>query len=299
MAKADNKDLKEKLKKIIDDARNKQAEKNEDGSKKYNSYEILSSIDINDFVSQKSSGKTQLSYLSWADALHIVRHLYPNFTYKIIDFDTFIEDKNGNLHPAKLPYLYDPVLGYLAQVEVTIENRSEICLLPIYDNSFKAKKSTTWSYRVKKWNDDTKFDEKFVSVADMGDINYAHQRCLVKCLGLHGLGDYLYRGESLPSGTAESEVELLPQYVKDEVGALRDKINNIMLKIQYDTPEDRSKKIYSKKYKDALALKATDRLKQQFESGGCNIEYTKHLINMAMALDIDVGQFIKTTPEVK
>ena len=61
MAKADNKDLKEKLKKIIDDARNKQAEVNEDGNKKYNSYEVLSSIDVNDFV---STNFQKLSYLS-------------------------------------------------------------------------------------------------------------------------------------------------------------------------------------------------------------------------------------------
>lgn len=285
MAKADNKDLKEKLKKIIEDARNKQAEVNSDGSTKYNSYEILSSIDVNDFISKNYK---QLSYLSWADALHIVKHLYPQIKYNIVKHNTFTQDIHGNLHTAILPYMYDHLVGYYVEVEVTIDDRTESCMLPVYDSGYNAKKSTAYVN-----------GKKDVEAVNMGDINYAHQRCLVKCLGLHGLGDYLYRGESLPSGTAESEVELLPQYVKDEVEALRDKINNIMVTIQYATLEDKSKKISTKKYKDVLALKATERLKQQFESGGCNIEYTKHLINMAIALDIDVGQFIKTTPEVK
>lgn len=285
MAKADNKDLKEKLKKIIDDARSKQAEVNADGSKKYNSYEILSSIDVNDFISKNYK---QLSYLSWADALHIVKHLYPQIKYNIVKHNTFTQDIHGNLHATILPYMYDHLVGYYVEVEVTIDDRTESCMLPVYDSGYNAKKATAYVN-----------GKKDVEAINMGDVNYAHQRCLVKCLGLHGLGDYLYRGESLPSGTAESEVELSPQYVRNEVEALRDKINNIMGSIQYDTPEDKLKKISTKQYKDVLALKATDKLKQQFESGGCNIEYTKHLINMAKALDVDVGQFIKTTPEVK
>jgi len=143
----------------------------------------------------------------------------------------------------------------------------------------------------------TKFDTKTVAKATMHDINTAHMRCLAKTIAQCGLACNIYTGDDLPM--TKIDEELAPQYIKDEVEALREEINSGLDEIKYDTPEDKLKKISTKKYKDVLAMKATDKLKKQFESGGCNIEYTKHLINMAMALDIDVGQFIKTTPEVK
>lgn len=285
MAKLDNNNLREKLNKIIEYARKKQAEVNEDGTKKYSSYEILCSIDVNDFISKNFK---KMSYLSWADALHIVRHLYPMIKYQIVRHKTFVQDINGNLHATVLPYFYDPIAGYCVEVEVTIEDRTESCMLPVFDNGHHAKKSISYTLKGKE-----------VEIVNMGDINYAHQRCLVKCLGHHGLGDYLYRGESLPSGTAEVETELTGQYLQEEVISLREKIMQKLIPIKYDTSEDRRKNIISQKHKDVMKLQATAKTKKQFEDGGCNIEYTKHLINMALALNIEVGDYIKHTPESK
>lgn len=278
--KVNNQDLKNKLAKVIEDARAKQAEKNEDGSKKYNAYEILSSIDVNDFISKKESGKTTLSYLSWADGLHIIRHLYPDFSYKICDFQSFIENKNGELIPCIIPYLFDPKVGYLVKVEVTIDNRTESCLLPVYDHAFNAKKSEKWSYKVKNWKDNTQYDIKEVEVADMGDINYAHQRALVKCLALHGLGDYLYRGESLPSGTAEVEPEVLEgQYISEEIESLRSVIN----KTKEANPQ----------IKTTPPSKANIDL---YKNGGDNRGYVTELMAMARQYNINPMEYIKTIP---
>jgi hypothetical protein len=270
--KVNNQDLKIKLTKVIEDARAKQAEKNEDGSKKYNAYEILSSIDVNDFV---STNFQKLSYLSWADALHIAKHLYPDIIYSVCEFDTFIEDKNGNLHPTKLPYLYDPILGYLVKVTVTIEEKAQVCLLPVFDGNHLAKKSVEYGNSKKKNGN--------VEVANMGDINYAHQRALVKCLALHGLGDYLYRGESLPSGTAEVEPELLDgQYISEEIEALR----NAIYKAKESNPQ----------IKSIPPSKANSDL---FKNGGDNTGYVNELMAMARQYGINPMEYIKTLPKNK
>lgn len=87
----------------------------------------------------------------------------------------------------------------------------------------------------------------------------------------------------------------LNSYKKSEVENLRMAINE-----KYKLCDNSIKDSQGLTAKHRIGLLSPhENLKKQFESGGCNIEYTKHLINMAMALDIDVGQFIKTTPEVK
>jgi hypothetical protein len=56
------------------------------------------------------------------------------------------------------------------------------------------------------------------------DINTARMRCLVKCLAMHGLGHYIYAGESLPAPSPELKdkfEELVELVAKDDYWAMR------------------------------------------------------------------------------
>ena len=116
----------------------------------------------------------------------------------------------------------------------------------------------------------------------MDDINYAHQRALVKCLALHGLGDYLYRGESLPSGTAEIEPEELKgQYVKEEIECLRKAIYQ-------KTAENKGQYNPIPPTPDNTAL---------YNNGGDNRGYVSQLMEMARSVQINPMEYINTIPQ--
>lgn len=59
---------------------------------------------------------------------------------------------------------------------------------------------------------------KAISEPDAFAFNTAMQRCLVKCISLHGLGLYIYAGEDLPAG-AENQVSEKLQKEFDNIKA--------------------------------------------------------------------------------
>ena len=166
-------------------------------------FETLNSINVNDRTEKKSTGSTELTYLSWPFAWAEVKKRYPAAVYKIVKFDG-------------LPYVYDPKTGYMVYTIVTINGISHEMWLPVMDGANKAMKAEPYKYLVKdnafKWckkdtdgkyrdkygNEHTEYIEKTCEAATMFDINKTIMRCLVKNLAMFGLGLYIYAGEDLP-----------------------------------------------------------------------------------------------------
>lgn len=146
-----------------------------------NSFKTLSKINVNDMVDKKQTGGTTLTYLSWASAYQIAKQHFPDLSYEV--------ERNPE---TGLPYWYDPLTGYMVFTKVTINRVTHEMWLPVLDATNHAMKSEP--YQVK-----TKYKTLTIQKASMADINRSIMRCLTKCLGMHGLGLYLYQGEDLPS----------------------------------------------------------------------------------------------------
>lgn len=143
-------------------------------------FETLNGINVNGHTEEKVSGGTKLTYLSWAWAWAEVKKEYPDANYEIVKF-------NG------LPYVFDPLTGYMVYTTVTIDGVTHEMWLPVMDGANKAMKDHPYEYQ-------TKSGKKTVEAATMFDINKTIMRCLTKNLAMHGLGLYIYAGEDLPEG---------------------------------------------------------------------------------------------------
>lgn len=117
-------------------------------------------------VSDHIDKKGQFSYLSWPYAVAELRKRHPTATWEVIRF-------NG------LPYMKTE-LGYFVEVSVTVDVVTLSQIHPVLDA------------RNRPIAQPTSFD-----------INTSIQRCLVKAIGLHGLGLYIYAGEDLPESVKE------------------------------------------------------------------------------------------------
>lgn len=151
----------------------------------------LYAIDVSDYTETKKNGSTELTYLSWAWAWKCFKEECPDADYSIIHWD-------GK------PYIYDPYLGYMVETSVTANGETKTMWLPVMDGANKAMKDRPYTYQVKKYGDDKKwhgeYEDKEVKAATMFDINTAIMRCLVKNIGMFGLGLYIYAGEDVPDG---------------------------------------------------------------------------------------------------
>ena len=157
----------------------------------------LFSINCNDKTEKKSNGSVELTYLSWCYAWSEVKKLYPNANYEILKFGE-----------NKLPYVFDEKTGYMVFTRVEIEGVDHEMWLPVMDSANKAMKDKPYTYKVKKYNPQTKswgMVEKSVESATMFDINKTIMRCLTKNLAMFGLGLYIYAGEDLPENVDDIE----------------------------------------------------------------------------------------------
>ena len=145
---------------------------------KKSAFEVLNAINVNGHTETKDTGGTKLTYLSWAWAWAEVKKVYPDATYEIIKFDG-------------IPYVYDPLTGYMVYTTVTINGITHEMWLPVMDGNNKAMKSEPYQIQ-------TKYKTITVNAATMFDINKAIMRCLTKNLAMFGLGLYIYAGEDLP-----------------------------------------------------------------------------------------------------
>lgn len=160
-------------------------------------FDTLFAVNVNDHTEKKKTGNVELTYLSWAYAWAEVKKRYQNASYEIEKF-------NG------LPYVYDPLTGYMVYTTVTIEGVTHEMWLPVMDGANKAMKSEPYEYT-------TGYGQyqktKVCEAATMFDINKTIMRCLVKNLAMFGLGLYIYAGEDLPEGEQEEPKEEKPKKV--------------------------------------------------------------------------------------
>lgn len=141
----------------------------------------LFEINVNDYTETKKNGNVELTFLSWAWAWATFKKECPKADYEIVHWD-------GK------PYLYDEDLGYMVETRMTDGEEWKTMWLPVMDGANKAMKNRPCKYTTKKG------EEKEVQAATMFDINTAIMRCLVKNIGMFGLGLYIYAGEDLPEG---------------------------------------------------------------------------------------------------
>jgi len=160
-------------------------------SEKSEVFKILSEINVNDKVEKKNG----LTYLSWAFAWAEVKKKYPDAEYKIF--------RHGSCNG--LPYVYDPLTGYMVFTSVAIESVEHEMWLPVMDGANRAMKSEPYQYDAWVWKSGVKTaTKKTCDAADMFDINKTIMRCLVKNLAMFGLGLYIYSGEDLPEVIEET-----------------------------------------------------------------------------------------------
>lgn len=173
-------------------------------TKELSIFETLSQVDYSKYVKKlKVSGK-EFSYLSWADAWYLLKTVYPQADYRILESETCVLQEGSDPLITKAPY-FQSDLGILVRVAIVIGKENHIVQMPVLSPTNKAMKSEPYEYTVKGWNG--KPDQvKTVPAADMSDINNAIMRALTKACGLFGLGLPLYQGEDLQGlvGSGES-----------------------------------------------------------------------------------------------
>jgi hypothetical protein len=201
-------------------------------------FKILNSVDVSKWIEKKKTGNTELSYLSWASAWEQVKKRYPDATYKIRCYGE-----------NQLPYVFDENTGYMCFTEMTIEGITHCMWLPVMDGANKAMKNVPYNYT-------TGFGqyrkEKTCAAADMFDINKTIMRCLVKNIGMFGLGLYIYTGEDLPSEpedavqnsvkeAADKVREQQANKAQEKLTEAKEKIQSALKKLLSDaSPEDKA-----------------------------------------------------------
>ena len=114
-----------------------------------NPFVKLFAIDFKDHLEVKKSGNTELKYVSWAYAWAEVKKLYPSASYEVKKF-------NG------LPYVYDPITGFMVYTTVTIEGVSHEMWLPVLDGANKAMKAVPYTYTTR---------HTYASLCDCAGVN--------------------------------------------------------------------------------------------------------------------------------
>lgn len=182
----------------------------------------LNALNVNEHTEVKNTGGKDLTYLSWPWAWAEVKKRYPEAHY------TIWRNANG------LPYVEDPMTGYMVSTSVTIDGISHEMWLPVMDGANRAMKSTSYEYKVKNpkfryakldqktgkyfdsyGNEQPEFLIKSVEAATMMDVNKTIMRCLVKNLAMFGLGLYIYAGEDLPEGETQEEPQRAVEQPKE------------------------------------------------------------------------------------
>lgn len=140
-------------------------------------------------VSSNVDKKGNFSYLSWPFAVAELCKRHPSATWEVMRFP--LPDNNAVM----VPYMHTP-LGYFVEVVVTVDGVARGQVHPVLNHQNKP-----------------------IAAPTTFDINTAAQRCLVKAIGLHGLGLYIYAGEDLPEGARPTErpVVTVAKAIRDKV----------------------------------------------------------------------------------
>ena len=145
----------------------------------------LLSVDASSHVAKKG----EYDYLSWPYAVSELCKRHPKATWTVKRFPMAE-------HPHVLvPYMETPQ-GFFVEVEVTVEDVSRTQIHPVLDHVNKP-----------------------IPMPTNFQLNTSLQRCLVKAIGLHGLGLNLYAGEDVPLGVdifTESDKEEFDRFIRDD-----------------------------------------------------------------------------------
>ena len=145
-------------------------------------FDALYEMNLGDKVEKKDN----LSYLTWSEAWKAFKEVYPSATFRVItNPDT------------KLPYFVDPQIGIMVFTEVTADDLTQQCFLPVLNSSMKPMRLEAYNYTVYDKQNKRQI-EKTCEAANAFDLNKTIMRCLVKNLALFGLGLKLYQGEDIP-----------------------------------------------------------------------------------------------------
>jgi len=129
-------------------------------------WETLSKVDVSDHTEKKMN----LTYLSWAWAWGVLMEHYPEAKY------SFYEDDNH------VPFVTLPDGTCEVRCRVSIGDLVREMWLPIMNHKNQP-----------------------VINPNSFQVNTSKMRCLTKCLGMWGLGHYIYAGEDLPDGESKEE----------------------------------------------------------------------------------------------
>ena len=145
-------------------------------------FDALYNMNLGDKIEKKDN----LSYLTWSEAWKAFKEVYPSATFRVVtNPDT------------KLPYFVDPQIGIMVFTEVTADDLTQQCFLPVLNSSMKPMRLEAYNYTVYDKQNKRQI-EKTCEAANAFDLNRALMRCLVKNLALFGLGLKLYQGEDIP-----------------------------------------------------------------------------------------------------
>jgi hypothetical protein len=124
-------------------------------------------------LSGQTEKKGKLTYLSWTWAWGSLMNHYPDTAYEFSD-RTFSD----------------------GSMEIT-------CVVTITEGDQSVTRSM-WLAVMDNRNDS-------ILSPDSTDINKSKMRCLTKCIGMFGLGHYIYAGEDLPDQTVVNKVQAIAQ----------------------------------------------------------------------------------------
>jgi hypothetical protein len=154
-------------------------------------FDALYDMNLGDKVEKKDG----LSYLTWSEAWKAFKEIYPSATFRVVpNPDT------------KLPYFVDPQIGIMVFTEVTADDMTQQCFLPVLNSSMKPMRLEAYNYTVYDKQNRRQI-EKTCEAASMFDINKTIMRCLVKNLALYGVGLKLYQGEDIPCENSDDATD--------------------------------------------------------------------------------------------
>ena len=140
-------------------------------------WDTLSRIDVGEHLQMRGD----FPYLPWATAWDIMMEHYPNIQFY------------NHLNEAGYPAFFDAGNRAMVRVTVIVEGIE-----------------VTEDYMV------TNYRNNAIENPDPSDINDALKRAFVKACAYFGLGQYLYRGESVPRSTLQSNVYAILEEVSNE-----------------------------------------------------------------------------------
>ena len=168
----------------------------------------LYNIDTRGRAVTKDDGKKTLDYLPWAVTYSEVAKNY-NLEYGFVESEiTKMTKKTRTLEDGtveetvetvteSVPYI-ETDAGLMVKTWVKIGEITKEMMLPVYDASYKAMKLKPYTYN-------TKYGEKRVEAATMGDIYKNLMRCFAKNLSMWGVGLNYWTKEDAPESVLSIE----------------------------------------------------------------------------------------------